>query len=155
MAEGGSFRKHLNDFNEVTDQLTSVNITFSDEIRALLVLGQLPESWRGIVTAISSSAGKSSLKFDDVVSMILTEEIRMQSYSASTSGSALMWRTVAEIQTEEMNEVDRPTVASQRTGGPSLESSKIPRARRQLSVGNVGRLGTTKINARVGRMMMR
>ncbi|KAL5763077.1 hypothetical protein ACOSP7_019341 [Xanthoceras sorbifolium] len=38
MAEGGSFRKHLNDFNEVTDQLTSVNITFSDEVRALLIL---------------------------------------------------------------------------------------------------------------------
>ncbi|KAL5783220.1 hypothetical protein ACOSP7_008249 [Xanthoceras sorbifolium] len=83
MAEGGSFRKHLNNFNEVTDQLTSV--TFSDKVRALLILGQLPESWRGIVTAISSSAGKSSLKFD----VILTEEIRMQSYNTSTSGSAL------------------------------------------------------------------
>ncbi|KAL5775633.1 hypothetical protein ACOSP7_013190 [Xanthoceras sorbifolium] len=43
MVEGENFRKHLNDFNKVTDQLTSVNITFSDEVRALLILGQLLE----------------------------------------------------------------------------------------------------------------
>lgn len=93
MSESGKFGEYLNEFNEVTDQLTTVGIKFDSEndseVRALLILGQLPESWNGTVTAISSSAGKSKLKFDDVVSMILTEEIRRQSNGASTSGAAL------------------------------------------------------------------
>ena len=89
MPQDGNFRQHLNNFNEITNQFASVEITLNDEIRALFILSQLPESWKGTVTAISGSAGKSKLKFEDVVSMILIEEIRMQSDSILTSGSAL------------------------------------------------------------------
>ena len=32
MVEGGKFHEHLNEFNEVTDQLNAIEITFSDEI---------------------------------------------------------------------------------------------------------------------------
>ncbi|XP_022889192.1 uncharacterized protein LOC111404645 [Olea europaea var. sylvestris] len=76
MTEGERFGEHLNEFNEMTDQLNMAEITFSDEVRALLILGQLPKSWNGTVTAIRSSAGKSILKFEDVMSMILIEEIQ-------------------------------------------------------------------------------
>ena len=75
MSEGGSVVDHLNDFNTVTSQLSSVGVNFDDEVRALLFLFSLPESWNGLVMAISNSvSGSSTLKFDDVVGAILIKE---------------------------------------------------------------------------------
>jgi len=45
LAEGVSFMSHLSEFNMIVDQLTSVDIMFDDEVQALLILSQLPESW--------------------------------------------------------------------------------------------------------------
>ena len=45
MSEGGSVADHLNEFNMVTNQLSSVKVDFDDEVRALLILCSLPESW--------------------------------------------------------------------------------------------------------------
>ena len=39
MAENASVAQHLNEFNTITNQLSSVEIDFDDEIRALIVLG--------------------------------------------------------------------------------------------------------------------
>ena len=76
MSEGGSIADHLNDFNTVTSQLCSVGVNFDDEVRALLFLCSLPESWNGLVMAISNSVSVSStLKFDDVVGAILSEQM--------------------------------------------------------------------------------
>jgi len=76
MSEGGSVDDHLNEFNTVTSQLSSVGVTFDDEVRALLFLCSLPESWNGLVMAISNSiSGSITLKFDDVVDAILSEEM--------------------------------------------------------------------------------
>ena len=44
MSEGGSIADHLNEFNTVTNQLSSVKLDFDDEVRALLILCSLPES---------------------------------------------------------------------------------------------------------------
>ena len=90
MAEGVSFMSHLSEFNMIVDQLTSVDIEFDDEVQALLILSQLPKSWQGTVTAVSNSAGKEKLKLSEVVSLILTEEVRRGSIDGSgSSGSAL------------------------------------------------------------------
>jgi len=90
MVEGGSVTDHLNEFNMVTSQLTYVNVNFDDEVRALLILCSLPESWNGLVMAVSNSvSGSNTLKFDDVVSVILSEEMRRKS-TCETSGNALM-----------------------------------------------------------------
>jgi len=87
MSEGGSVADHLNDFNTVTSQLSSVGVNFDDEIRALLFLCSLPESWNGLVMAISNSvSGSSTLKFDDVVGAILSEEMRRKSSGAESRG---------------------------------------------------------------------
>ena len=47
MSKGGSVADHLNEFNTVTSQLSSIGLTFNDEVRALLFLCSLPESWIG------------------------------------------------------------------------------------------------------------
>ena len=62
----------------------------NEEIRALLILCSLPESWNGLVMAMSNFVSKSStLKYDDVIGVILSEETRRKTSSGSTSGSAL------------------------------------------------------------------
>ena len=76
MSEGGYVADHLNDFNTVTSQLSSVVVNFDDEVRALLFLCSLQESWNGLVMAISNFvSGSSTLNFDDVVGAILSEEM--------------------------------------------------------------------------------
>ena len=93
ISEDGSVADHLNEFNTVTSQLSSVGVNFDDEVRALLFLCSLPEIWNGLVMAISNSVSRSStLKFDDVVGAILSEEMRQKS-SGETSGNALTTET--------------------------------------------------------------
>ena len=49
---------------------------FNDEVGDLLILCSLPESWNGLVMAVSNSvSGSNTLKFDDVVGVILSEEM--------------------------------------------------------------------------------
>jgi hypothetical protein len=89
MLEGGSVADHLNEFNTVTNQLSFVKVDFDDEVRALLILCSLPESWNYLVMVISNSvSGSNTLKFDDVVGVILSEEMRRKSIG-ETSGNAL------------------------------------------------------------------
>eukprot|EP00253_Pinus_taeda_P020939 PITA_20939 len=72
-----------------SNKLCSVGVNFDDEVRALSFLCSLPESWNGLVMAISNSvSGSSTLKFDDVVGAILSEEMRRKC-SGETSGNAL------------------------------------------------------------------
>jgi hypothetical protein len=89
MSEGGSVADHLNEFNTVTNQLSSVKVDFDDEVRALLILCSLPKSWNGLVMAVSNSvSGSNTLKFDDVVGVILSEEMQRKS-TGETLGNAL------------------------------------------------------------------
>ena len=51
-------------------------MNFDDEVRALLILCSLPEIWNSLVMAISNAIPSSNtLKFDDVVDVILSEEM--------------------------------------------------------------------------------
>jgi hypothetical protein len=58
MSEGGFVADHLNDFNMVTNQLSSVKLDFDVEVRALLIFCSLPESWNGLVMVVSNSVSK-------------------------------------------------------------------------------------------------
>ena len=67
-----------------------MGINFDEEIRALLIFCSLLESWNGLVMAMSNYIPRSStLKYDDVINVILSEETRRKSSGRSTYGSAL------------------------------------------------------------------
>jgi hypothetical protein len=77
MSKGGSVADHLNNFNTVTNQLSSIKVDFDDEVKALIILFSLPESWNSLVMVVSNSvSGTNTLKFDDVVGVILSEEMQ-------------------------------------------------------------------------------
>lgn len=71
------------------DQLNLVDIKFDGEIQALLILDQLPKSWKGIATSISSSSRKLKFEFLEVMYMIMIEEIKKHEKGFSNSGSTL------------------------------------------------------------------
>jgi hypothetical protein len=76
MSKGGSIADHLNEFNTVTNQLISLKVDFDDEVRDILILFSLLERWNGLVMAVSNSvSGSNTLKFDDVVGVILSEKM--------------------------------------------------------------------------------
>ncbi|KOM52532.1 hypothetical protein LR48_Vigan09g119100 [Vigna angularis] len=89
MTEGTSTAQHINELNTITIQLSSVGINFDEEVRALILLSSLPESWNATVTAVSSSSGSNKLKFDDVRDLVLSEEIRRRESGEPSTSSVL------------------------------------------------------------------
>lgn len=90
MAEFGSIANHLDEFNTINSQLSSMGINFDEEISALLIFCSLPKRWNGLVMTMTNSIPRSStLKFDDVINVILSEETHRKSLGGSTSRSSL------------------------------------------------------------------
>lgn len=87
MPESGSVANHINDFNMIVSQLCYVEINFEDEIKVLILLSSMPESWDIVVAAISSSRGSEKLRFDEIRD-VLSESIRKREM-VDSSGSAL------------------------------------------------------------------
>ena len=75
-AESTPVAQHLNEFNTITNQLSTVGIEFDDEVHALVLLASLPNSWEAMRMAMNNYARKSKLKYDDIRDLILSEEVR-------------------------------------------------------------------------------
>ena len=73
MVENASVTQHLNEFNTITNQLLSIEIDFDDEIRVLIVLASLPNSWEVMRMAVSNTTGKEKLKYNDIRDLILAK----------------------------------------------------------------------------------
>ena len=89
MKEGASIAEHLNEFNIITSQLASVKITLDDEIRAILLMCSMPDSWENLIVAMSTSAPVCTLNFDDVSSSLMNEDLRRKSIAENQGGEAL------------------------------------------------------------------
>jgi hypothetical protein len=76
MSEGGYVANHLNELNMVTNYLIYLKVDFDDEFMDILILCSLPERWNILVIYVSNSvSGSNTLKFDDFVSVIISEEM--------------------------------------------------------------------------------
>lgn len=73
---GNPITAHLNEFQNILIQLKNMQITFGDEVQALLVMGSLPDSWETLCVSLSNSAPNRTLTMASVTSALLGEEIR-------------------------------------------------------------------------------
>ena len=89
MKEGASVAEHLNAFNIITNQLASFKIILDDEIRAILLMCSMPDSWENLIVAMSTSTTTGTLKFDDVRNSLMNEELRRKSIAENQGGEAL------------------------------------------------------------------
>ena len=64
--EGTPVVQHLNEFNTITNQLSTMEIEFDDEVHALILSTSLLISYEAMRMTVSNSAGKSKLKYDDI-----------------------------------------------------------------------------------------
>jgi hypothetical protein len=78
MEDGDSMTEHLNSFNTLVSQLVFVDIKMEEEDKCITLLCSLPNSWDNLVVAIGSTT-QSTLKFEDVVASLLSEEMRRNS----------------------------------------------------------------------------
>ena len=88
--DGDSVTDHLNVFNTLVSQLIFVDIKMEEEYKCISLLCSLPNSCDNLVVAIGSSK-KSTLKFEDIVPSLLSEEMRIKSMeNHSTDALALI-----------------------------------------------------------------
>ena len=73
MSEGGFVANHLNKFYTIRSQLSYVKVNFGDELRTLLILCSLAEIQNACVSNYVPSS--ETLKFDDVVGVIISKEM--------------------------------------------------------------------------------
>ncbi|KAM1107122.1 hypothetical protein ACFX2B_003881 [Malus domestica] len=80
-----SVAEHLNNFQNIINQLATMNMTIEDELQALLLLGSLPDSWETFVVSVSNSTSNGGLTFDNVKNNMLNEETRRKTSGTNSS----------------------------------------------------------------------
>ena len=91
MKEGIKIADHLNVFNTLIWQLSSMDVKIDDEDKAVNLLCTLPESWGQVISSISLSA-TDNLGFDNVVGALLSEELMKKISLETSSPKALVVR---------------------------------------------------------------
>eukprot|EP00253_Pinus_taeda_P019675 PITA_19675 len=86
MKYGDLVKEHINAFNTVVSQSSSVVIKISYEEKCINLLCSLPDSWDSLVIAIGSN--EIALEFDEIVSPLLTKEMKRENME-SQNGDAL------------------------------------------------------------------
>ena len=143
MAENVSVAQHLNEFNTITNQLSSVEVDFDDEIRALIILAILPNSWEAMMMVVSNSTGKKKLKYNDIRDLILAEEIRRRDASENSRfSSALNLKIRGRGNDRNSNRVDQNAEILIETEVNLDQANKY-------NAGTVGKQVTLGINAKV------
>ena len=91
MKEGTKVVDHLNTFNTLIVQLTSMEVKFEDEDKAITLLCSLLKSWDNLVTSTSFSS-IDVLDYDYVVGALLVEEMRRKSSKETSTSKAMLVR---------------------------------------------------------------
>ena len=90
MEDGDSLTDHPNVSNTLVSQLISIDIKMNEEDTCITLLCYVPNCWDNLVIAIGSST-KSTLKFEDIVSSLLSKEMRRK-FMENHSTDALLVR---------------------------------------------------------------
>jgi hypothetical protein len=115
MRDGDLVVEHLNAFNTVVIQLVSIEIKISYEDKCISLLCSLPDLWDSLVVAIGSNT--TYLKFEEVVSSLLSEEMRQNNMEGHST-----YALFARGHSQEINRFDFSSGRSKSKG-----RSKSPR----------------------------
>ena len=103
----------------------------------LILLSSLLEHWDGLVIVVSNFCGIETLKFDDVVGILLSEEARRKSSrSTETSGSAMS-----------VDQRRKTTNREKKKNGKSKSKSRKENSKLRPSVGGVVIRGIFRVTA--------
>ena len=83
--DGSPMIDHLNNFQGIMNQLSSMGIKFDEEIEGLLLLGSLQDSWETFKTSLSNSTSDGVISMDSAKSSVLNEEMRRITQGSSSS----------------------------------------------------------------------
>jgi hypothetical protein len=89
MEDGDSVTEHLNAFNTLVSQLGYVHIMLAEEEKCITLLCSLSDSWDNLVVAIGSIT-QSTLKYEDVVSYLLSKEMRRKSMDSHSTDALVV-----------------------------------------------------------------
>ena len=90
MKEGTPMETHLNEFNGLVSKLIAQKMNIDEDMKAVLLLCTLPESWDTFRTAMSNNAPAfTGLSYIDVESSLLTEEMNRRNNQSGKASSAL------------------------------------------------------------------
>jgi transposase InsO family protein len=86
--EGTPVADHVSAFQGIINQLSSMGITFEDEVRALLLLGSFPDSWETLKVTLCNSAPNGVVTWNLVKTRLLNEETRKIAEKGNASSSS-------------------------------------------------------------------
>lgn len=87
--DGGSVAEHINEVNNIANQLSSMKMILDDKLQALLLLSSLPDSYETLVVSLSNSTPDGKISMEQVTSCLFNEETRKKS-QGSTHQEALV-----------------------------------------------------------------
>ncbi|MCO5575940.1 hypothetical protein L7F22_029747 [Adiantum nelumboides] len=93
MKESTPMSNHLNEFHTIVSQLQSQGVEFDDSVRAMFLLITLPDSWDTFRTIVSNSTTPDGLKYADVESSLLMEEVNRKNVEDTKSSNAMHVRS--------------------------------------------------------------
>ncbi len=134
--EGRSIAEHLSDFQDLVNQLTTMEINFGDEVNALFLLGSLPDSWDTLVVTVSNSAPNGKVTMQMVKDSLLNEEARRNNIE-SGSNQALVTENRGRSKNKGENSMSR---------GKSRRRSK---SKDSVKCYHCGKTGHYKRNCRI------
>ncbi|KAF8387595.1 hypothetical protein HHK36_026248 [Tetracentron sinense] len=109
--EGGPIAEHLNEFQGVVNQLTTMKLVLDDELQALLLLSSLPDSWETLVVTVSNSAPNGELSMSLVTNSLFNEETRRKS-AGTDNAQALVIENRGRKGSNQKKDDDKNTTAT-------------------------------------------
>ncbi|GKV40824.1 hypothetical protein SLEP1_g48425 [Rubroshorea leprosula] len=91
--EGKNVSEHLNNFQEILNELVTVKLAIDDEVQALILLSSLLDSWETLVVTLSNSTRDGEMTLQLVKDSILSEESRRKEQGIMSSESKALGKS--------------------------------------------------------------
>lgn len=88
--EGSSVSEHLSKFQDCVNRLTTMKMVLDEELRVLILLSSLPDSWETLVVSLSNLAPNGVVNLVMVKDSMLNKELRRKELGVTSESSALV-----------------------------------------------------------------